>query len=299
MKHFGLILFFLATSFSGAAQVREFDKLEMYYAQGHYKKVYRKSNLLLDKPEFDYSVMPKYYKSISLLQLIQNDYWLKTHKSAVDEARNLFKEVKSSPNSAALFDAHMFELSWLKNDMRSWIADLKRRGKTDEFVLGQRLMDEIFTGIDDLSIPGENDGFTFDSIVSTPDKNVSASRLEILNEAQKHLGTPYAWAGNTPDGFDCSGFTSYVFKQQGIELPRRSEDQFDKATKVKEKHVQAGDLIFFNNGSGVSHVGIVISKKGEPVVMIHSSSSKGIIITEIEKSEYWLNRIYGYGSFIR
>lgn len=299
MKQIGLIALLFVVSNSLFAQVKQFDKLEMLYAQGHFRRVYRKSNLLIDKPEFDYSMMPKYYKSISLLQLIQNDYWLKNHKEAIDEARSLFFEVKSSNDAQALFNAHMYELSWLKNDMRSWIADLKRRGKTEEFIAGQKLIDEIFSGIDIIVVSGESNEFQMDTVATSSSTPVSNSRIAVIREAEKHLGTPYVWAGNTPEGFDCSGFTSYVFQQQGVELPRRSEDQYQKSTKVKAKNVQQGDLVFFNNGSGVSHVGIVISKKGEPIVMIHSSSSKGIIITEIDKSEYWTNRIYGYGTFIR
>lgn len=299
MRQFGLIVLLVCLSTSLIGQVKQFDKLEMLYAQGHFQRVYRKSNALLDKPEYDYSMMPKYYKSISLLQLIQNDYWLKNHQGAMEEAKALFMEVRSSNDAQALFNAHMYELSWLKNDMKSWIADLKRRGKTDEFIAGQKLMDDLFNGIDIIVVPGENQDYKVDTSNANPNVSVSNARIALIREAEKHLGTPYVWAGNTPEGFDCSGFTSYVFQQQGIELPRRSEDQYDKSTKVKAKNVQQGDLVFFNNGSGVSHVGIVISKKGEPIVMIHSSSSKGIIITEIEKSEYWTNRIYGYGSFIR
>ena len=68
--------------------------------------------------------------------------------------------------------------------------------------------------------------------------------------------------------------------------------------KVKKKNVEKGDLVFFDNGSGVSHVGIVISEKGEPLKMIHSSSSKGIIITDVSKSEYWSKRLHGFGTYL-
>ena len=106
------------------------------------------------------------------------------------------------------------------------------------------------------------------------------------------------WAGNSPDGFDCSGFTSFILEKSGHHLPRRSVDQYNESVKLEKNEVGKGDLVFFNNGSGISHVGIVISDKGAPIVMIHSSSSKGIIITEVEKSEYWLNRLHGYGTYL-
>jgi len=81
-------------------------------------------------------------------------------------------------------------------------------------------------------------------------------------------------------------------------LPRRAADQYNACKKIKEKSVQKGDLVFFDNGSGVSHVGMVISEKGEPIVMIHASSSQGIIRTAIDTSDYWKSRLKGYGTFV-
>ena len=289
---------FLILSFSSGAQVKQFDKLEMLFSQGHYKRVYKKANNLLDKPEFDYSVMPKYYKSISMLQLAQNAYWLKKHPNALNEAQNMFLEVKSSNDGGKLFNAHMYELAWLKSDMTTWASDLKRMGDNDKFVEVQRLMVSIFDGLEEMELPGD---VTNELISEDPQVNSvgsSSNRVGVVNEAKEHMGVPYVWAGNSPSGFDCSGFTSYVMKQEGMDLPRRSSDQYNQSEKLKQKNVQQGDLIFFNNGSGISHVGIVISGKGEPLVMIHSSSSKGIIITEVEKSEYWMKRLHGFGTYI-
>lgn len=278
--------------------MKQFDKLEMLFSQGHYKRVYKKANNLLDKPEFDYSVMPKYYKSISMLQLAQNAYWLKKHPNALNEAQNMFLEVKSSNDGGKLFNAHMYELAWLKSDMTTWASDLKRMGDNDKFVEVQRLMVSIFDGLEEMELPGD---VTNELISEDPQVNSvgsSSNRVGVVNEAKEHMGVPYVWAGNSPSGFDCSGFTSYVMKQEGMDLPRRSSDQYNQSEKLKQKNVQQGDLIFFNNGSGISHVGIVISGKGEPLVMIHSSSSKGIIITEVEKSEYWMKRLHGFGTYI-
>ena len=291
-------IFFVFLCFSSEAQVRQFDKLEMLFAQQHYKRVYRKANNLLDKPEFDYSMMPKYYKSISIFQLAQNAYWLKRHPRALDEAQELFLEVKHSTDGEKLFNAHMYEITWLKSDMTTWASDLKRMGYQDEFLKVQQVMARIFDGMPDIEIPGN---VTDEVVADNPpvnSGNASSDRMGIVDEAKEHIGVPYVWAGNSPSGFDCSGFTSYVMKQEGVELPRRSSDQYSKSQKVKPKNVQEGDLVFFNNGSGISHVGIVISGKGEPLVMIHSSSSKGIIVTEVEKSEYWMKRLHGFGTYV-
>ena len=87
--------------------------------------------------------------------------------------------------------------------------------------------------------------------------------------------------------------------ESGVLLPRVAADQYKDCKKLKRKHVRKGDLIFFsNNNSEVSHVGLVVSELGEPLKMIHSSSSKGIILTEIDTSIYWSKRLYGFGTFI-
>jgi len=290
-----VLISFFGAHFSAQAQNPEFDKLEMYFDQGHYKKVYRRSRRLMDQPEYDFSLLPKYYKSLSTLQLSQNEHWLMRHPHALDDAKELFLEIKKDPDAKKLFASHKYELTWVKNEMVAWAADLKRRGKSDEFESVQEIIDVLFEGIDDL------DQMPQGSTADDPDTTVIVNpdfRDEIVITAKKHLGTPYVWAGNAPGGFDCSGFTSYVLKQNGKDLPRRAADQYNAANKVKEKNAQKGDLVFFDNGSGISHVGIVISDPGEPLTMIHSSSSKGIIITDITKSEYWTRRLYGFGTFV-
>lgn len=301
MKNFLIIIGLLFIGFEAAAQHPKFDKLEVNFAQRHYKRVLRKSNRLLDNPTYDFSMLPTYYKSISLFQLSQNTFWLLRHPGALEEAERLFLEVKKAEDGEKIFNAHMYEVSWLKSDLLSWAGDLKRMGKQEQFENVQRIIATIF---DDVPVVDGGTIVIDDApVIEEPAEEnaspvVTGVRNEIVASAKEHVGTPYVWAGNTPEGFDCSGFTSYVMKEHGESIARRAADQYQGAKKVKKKDVQKGDLVFFKNGSGISHVGIVISEKGEPLVMIHSSSSKGIIITEVEKSEYWTKRLYGYGTYV-
>ena len=156
-------------------------------------------------------------------------------------------------------------------------------------------MDGLFDGIPDIENQGEIVDFRGEE---TEEDAYFKERQKIIDYAKKQIGTPYVWAGNSPPGFDCSGFTCYVMKEFGKELPRRAVDQHENSKKIKEKNAQKGDLIFFDNGSGISHVGMIVSEKGKPLVMIHASSSKGVILTELEKSDYWMKRIYGFGTFV-
>lgn len=125
------------------------------------------------------------------------------------------------------------------------------------------------------------------------DGNVSRSISDILKDAEKYIGTPYKFGGNTPSGFDCSGFTVKVFEENDFNLPRRSSDQAEAGKNIDIKDVKPGDLLFFATagGSRVSHVGIVhdIGPDGE-VKFIHASTSKGVMISSLNE-KYW-NKAY-------
>lgn len=122
---------------------------------------------------------------------------------------------------------------------------------------------------------------------------VNAEIQEIIRDAQKYLGAPYKYAGNTSVGFDCSGLVMKVFDENNTKLPRRSEDQSNTGREIHIRDTKPGDLVFFATAGGnrVSHVGIVhdIGTDGE-VKFIHASTSKGVIISSLNE-KYW-NQAY-------
>ncbi len=124
----------------------------------------------------------------------------------------------------------------------------------------------------------------------SPTKNVY--RQDIIKAAKKNLGIKYKYAGNTPKtGFDCSGFTKYVFAKKGINLPRVSREQAKVGRRINLKYASAGDLVFFGKRGKVSHVAIVSENKKGNIYVIHSTSSKGVKIDNISTSKYWKPRI--------
>lgn len=126
--------------------------------------------------------------------------------------------------------------------------------------------------------------------VSTSYKNVESHR--IVATAKKYLGTPYKWAGTTNRGMDCSGLVYTTFLENGYELPRPSRDQAKIGETISIKKTVPGDLVFFktDHSSKINHVGIVVENNNNNIQFIHTSSSKGVIISSMNEV-YW-NRNY-------
>lgn len=120
----------------------------------------------------------------------------------------------------------------------------------------------------------------------------------IVNSAMQYLGVRYAYGRSGPNGFDCSGFTSYVYGQWDIELSRSSRSQYGQGESVKNiSDLQRGDLVFFGgrrSTKSVGHVGIVVDV--DPVAntftFIHASRKKGIAIDE-SSAAYYAKRYIG------
>lgn len=125
------------------------------------------------------------------------------------------------------------------------------------------------------------------SIYDTASASTSTS---LISTAKAHIGAPYKYGGTTTSGFDCSGFTQYIFKKEGISIPRATTQQYATGKSVAKSNLQAGDLVFFNtSGRGVSHVGIYIGSSN----FIHASTSRGVMISSINDPAYWGKRYMG------
>lgn len=295
MRIFIFTLFFIPLIVAG--QIKEFDKLEMLYDQGHYTKVLRGANRLLDKPEYDFSLLPSYYKSVAMFQLYRNEKWRKRNPKAIEEATELFQMVKREDQGGKIFSAHYYEVQSLKKDLQSFAEQAKQEGDEALHASVNKTINTVFSGIVGLD--------ELESIVEKVDDvevkealGKGGTRAEIVEFAQKYVGVPYRPGGMDPKGFDCSGFTSFVFNEFNTQLPRIARDQQKSAQPVDLKKAQPGDLVFFNSGNGVNHVGIVVVNQNGSIKMVHASTSQGIVITDIQSSSYWSKRIHSAGAYL-
>jgi len=140
------------------------------------------------------------------------------------------------------------------------------------------------------------------SVLKIPDQTIPLSQVlalirsggPLLEEAKKHLGKKYIWGANGPKTFDCSGFTCYVCKKNGVCIPRTSIQQAKFSKKLSRKELKSGDLIFFDTSKErkgiVNHVGIYIGNDK----FIHASSGAGkVVISSLNRPFYKQRFLWG------
>ncbi|RZT21499.1 peptidoglycan-binding protein [Fictibacillus sp. BK138] len=111
--------------------------------------------------------------------------------------------------------------------------------------------------------------------------------INVIANAAELMGTPYVWAGTTPQGFDCSGFLQYVYAKEGVKLPRTVAQMWDATSSVSEPAV--GDLLFFETyTTGPSHAGIYLGNNQ----FVHAGTSTGVTISNLNYA-YWQDRYLG------
>ncbi len=152
-----------------------------------------------------------------------------------------------------------------------------------------------FVHPDYLTVTGEE--VPMSSLPSIVNTDVSPIRQQVLAFAASYLGTPYQYGGASPDGFDCSGFTYFVYKNVVQEIPRTASDQRAAAPELTMDELLPGDLVFFRNsgsGSGVGHAGIYVGE-GQ---FIHSPNKGDYVSYDTLWSGSYHNNFICGGRFI-
>lgn len=133
-------------------------------------------------------------------------------------------------------------------------------------------------------------------------EEVEAASLEdkIINYAKTFQGVKYRFGGTNYSGIDCSGLVFETFRAHEIYLPRISRDIAKQGDKIKLKDTKKGDLLFFKTGNrrnSINHVGIVTEIKDNNIYFIHSTTSRGVIISSLNE-DYWLRTFSEVRSFL-
>jgi cell wall-associated NlpC family hydrolase len=140
-------------------------------------------------------------------------------------------------------------------------------------------------------------GTSFKSIGRRPvGRSEDVERMQLRNDitgyAQNFVGIPYRHAGVSPrTGFDCSGFTSYIFQEFNLRVSSSSCTQSKQGDRISLDEVLPGDLVFFGRKGRIQHVAMVVEKTAEGIICVHSTSSRGIVVENISTSKYWKPKI--------
>lgn len=117
-----------------------------------------------------------------------------------------------------------------------------------------------------------------------------ANADELVDYALSLMGSPYVFGGTGNSGFDCSGFTSHVYKEFEVPITRSSTTQAHDGFPVVREEARPGDLVVFTGTNPAvrepGHVGIVISQPGDTISFVHSSSNGGVKISQVEGTGY-------------
>lgn len=128
------------------------------------------------------------------------------------------------------------------------------------------------------------------SVVSKnePKKENRSLVNNLIEKATDNIGVRYKAAGTTKNGFDCSGLVYTTFESENIKLPRSSFEQAKVGKIIPLSDAKKGDLIFFktNNSKQINHVGLITEVTSDEVKFIHSSTSKGVIISSTKEAYY-------------
>ncbi|WP_261856710.1 C40 family peptidase [Clostridium folliculivorans] len=174
-----------------------------------------------------------------------------------EQQKKVAQDLKQSESMLIQYPVSIIQnASSSTSDLNSAIDMLRQVRKT---VVSSDLDSEIVKYIEQAKDTVKSKTTVTTPVYSRGGGAVPAASSSVLSEAYKYLGTPYAWGATGPSSFDCSGFTSYVFRKFGVSLPRTTYDQINVGSAVSYADLQPGDLVFTRGtASRPEHVGIYV-----------------------------------------
>ena len=127
------------------------------------------------------------------------------------------------------------------------------------------------------------------TVIAAPTTDVTITKgQQVIDLAKQYIGVRYVYGGTTPNGFDCSGFVQYVYRQMGVKLNRVAEDQAKNGVYVAKEDLKPGDMVFFKKpGRAIHHVGLYVGNG----MYIHAPyTGRTICIEPMTRSDYYTAR---------
>jgi cell wall-associated NlpC family hydrolase len=287
MKTGLLVVLCLVFSFTGFTQTRKESKLYQLLEQENYPKLQKKAKKILAKngqsAHANYAMAEYYVHKYSDTKSVAG------RKTAVSKSLKHLQKipVESRNEFTELSDAiyKLLKINAIDSSMKESINSQYRNWLLVYF------NDSVprFKGREIMAV----EVATLDSA-----KIGDSLRFAMLSMAKRLEGVRYKYAGTSPSkGFDCSGFTQYVYKQVGIEIPHNAQLQSDLIeNRVDLNSLKPGDLVFFGSWNGSKqrtvHAGIIYDKSGNDITVIHCVSG-GVSIEGKDSSwdRYWIDKV--------
>lgn len=296
-----LMMTFVLQSFSGDRKV---EVLEVLYNQHNYRSIVRKTDKLINKNGYADNELVHLFKAVAYGQLSKDKKYLRANPDAITNSTEAFVNYYELDKALGFVQ----EESVLLDDLRAIYKDvvpLKMQTDAYEYLMGTPSKPPVVIKERVVIVKNETGkpvkygaDFKAESVDTVCSVNYLSEKDKMINYAKKFIGVPYIYGATGDGGFDCSGYTQYIYSRYGYELPRSARYQKTAIESVNISEAKKGDLVFFSSNrkeSNITHVGIVISEEGEDLIMIHASSSQGIMITNVTTNSYWKPKMVAVG----
>lgn len=141
-------------------------------------------------------------------------------------------------------------------------------------------------------VPGKNDSIVADSLHKLAQRELLID--SVITFGKQFLGLKYKYGGSTPQGFDCSGYVSYIYGKYGLKLPHSSAAIGTLGNKIDIHQAEKGDVMLFKGRSTksnrVGHVALIIQADSGQITLMHSACQSGVVIEKYNTSHYYTSR---------
>jgi len=281
-----LFSFIVSISFAQSKRVRKSERL---FNKGKYEKCIEKSRKFLKKER----------RSVDLQYYIVQSQWALYQQASDSRKTVLLKRTLKSWEKLILYNSSQNDYSVLKHNLRESIyLDLNSSGiqRTKDFY--HHYLAEVFydtsayyRSIYDRNVMDAKEEQILASVIDSI-RFSNQNRRKLIKEATQMIGVKYKYGGMDSTGFDCSGFTQYLYKSIGIDLPHNAQLQSELGKRVSLKEAKAGDLIFFGSKNNIGHAGMIVQNNNGEIELIHCAS-RGVTYQKSDdiNTIYWLQRI--------